>query len=107
MDTSSTTVATTTDNPLTTLRRGHSSPRSRRSLETPRRRITFAETDDSSARSKESTSPQPTSNDLEDVSLETPRAEAEPHEYPAELPEIFANERWTASTYTTMVIEKP
>ena len=39
MDTSSTTVATTTDNPLTTLRRGHSSPRSRRSLETPRRRI--------------------------------------------------------------------
>ncbi len=82
MDTSSTTVATTTDNPLTTLRRGHPSPRSRRSLETPRRRITFAETDDSSARSKESTSPPPTSNDLEDVSLETPRAEAEPHEYP-------------------------
>ena len=80
MDTSSTTVATTTDNPLTTLRRGHSSPRSRRSLETPRRRITFAETDDSSARSKESTTPP--AQELEDVSLEPPRAEAEPHEYP-------------------------
>ena len=49
-------------------------------METPRRRITFAETDDSSARSKESTTPP--AQELEDVSLETPRAEAEPHEYP-------------------------